>query len=81
MTNPFATLDALGAAAAIRAGEASAIEIVEAVLAHIAARNPTLNTSRDPADEATQPAEVLTSNDPDRFAVDVLLPKDVRHPS
>jgi AtzE family amidohydrolase len=43
MTNPLATLDALGAAAAIRAGKASAVEIVEAVLAHIAARNPALN--------------------------------------
>jgi hypothetical protein len=45
------------------------------------ARNLTLNTSRNPADEVTQPAEPITSNDPDRFAVDVLLPKDVRHPS
>jgi 1-carboxybiuret hydrolase len=39
----LATLDALGAAAAVRTGVASAIEIAEAALAHIAARNPALN--------------------------------------
>ena len=39
----LATLDALGAAAAIGSGAASAVEIAEAVLAHIAARNPALN--------------------------------------
>jgi aspartyl-tRNA(Asn)/glutamyl-tRNA(Gln) amidotransferase subunit A len=39
----LATLDALAAAAAVRSGAASAVEIAEAVLAHIAARNPALN--------------------------------------
>jgi AtzE family amidohydrolase len=43
MTASLATLDALAAAAAVRSGEASAIEIVESTLAHVAARNPTLN--------------------------------------
>jgi AtzE family amidohydrolase len=38
-----ATFDALAASAAIRSGEASAVEIIEAVLAHIAVRNPALN--------------------------------------
>jgi Asp-tRNA(Asn)/Glu-tRNA(Gln) amidotransferase A subunit family amidase len=42
-TAPLASLDALGAAAAVRSGLASAAEITEAVLAHIAARNPVLN--------------------------------------
>jgi aspartyl-tRNA(Asn)/glutamyl-tRNA(Gln) amidotransferase subunit A len=41
--SPLATLDALSAAAAVRSGEASAVEIAEAALAHIAARNPSLN--------------------------------------
>jgi 1-carboxybiuret hydrolase len=40
--NP-ATLDALTAAAAVRSGTVSAVEIAEAVLAHIEARNPALN--------------------------------------
>ncbi|HTQ33115.1 MAG TPA: AtzE family amidohydrolase [Stellaceae bacterium] len=39
----LATLDALAAAAAVRSGAASAVEIAEAVLAHIEARNPALN--------------------------------------
>src|SRR5271156_393231 len=39
----LATLDALGAAAAVRSGSASAVEIIEAALAHIEARNPALN--------------------------------------
>jgi Asp-tRNA(Asn)/Glu-tRNA(Gln) amidotransferase A subunit family amidase len=39
----LATLDALGAAAAVRSGIASAVEITEAALAHIEARNPALN--------------------------------------
>ena len=39
----FAALDALAAAAAVRSGAASAVEIAEAALAHIAARNPSLN--------------------------------------
>jgi AtzE family amidohydrolase len=39
----LATLDALSAAAAVRSGAASAVEIAEAVLAHIEARNPALN--------------------------------------
>jgi AtzE family amidohydrolase len=39
----LARLDALGAAAAVRSGAASAVEITEAALAHIAARNPVLN--------------------------------------
>jgi 1-carboxybiuret hydrolase len=39
----LAALDALAAAAAVRSGEASAIEIAEAVLAHVEARNPALN--------------------------------------
>ena len=39
----LATLDALAAAAAVRSGAASAVEIAEAALAHIAARNPSLN--------------------------------------
>ena len=37
------TLGALEAAAAVRSGAASAVEIAEAALAHIAARNPVLN--------------------------------------
>jgi AtzE family amidohydrolase len=41
--SPLATLGALAAAAAVRAGEASAVEIAQAALAHIAARNPALN--------------------------------------
>ena len=43
MTGELATLDALSAAAAVRSGAASATEIAEAVLAHIVARNPSLN--------------------------------------
>jgi 1-carboxybiuret hydrolase len=39
----LATLDALAAARAVRSGEASAVEIAEAALSHIAARNPALN--------------------------------------
>jgi aspartyl-tRNA(Asn)/glutamyl-tRNA(Gln) amidotransferase subunit A len=39
----LATLDALAAASAIRTGEASAVEIADAVIAHIEARNPLLN--------------------------------------
>jgi AtzE family amidohydrolase len=39
----LATLDALAASAAVRSGAASAVEIVQAVLAHIEARNPALN--------------------------------------
>jgi aspartyl-tRNA(Asn)/glutamyl-tRNA(Gln) amidotransferase subunit A len=39
----LAALDALAAASVIRSGEASAVEVAEAVLAHIAARNPALN--------------------------------------
>jgi AtzE family amidohydrolase len=39
----WAVLDALAASAAIRSGEASAVEVIEAVLAHIEARNPALN--------------------------------------
>jgi AtzE family amidohydrolase len=39
----LATLDGLAAAAAVRSGEASAVEIVEAVLAHIKKRNVALN--------------------------------------
>src|SRR5262249_25438312 len=39
----LATLDALAAASAIRTGEASAVEIADAVIAHIEARNPALN--------------------------------------
>ena len=39
----LATLDALASSAAIRSGEASAVEVIEAVLAHIEARNPALN--------------------------------------
>ena len=39
----WATLDALAAAAAVRSGAASAVEITQAALAHIAARNPALN--------------------------------------
>jgi len=39
----LATLDALAATAAVRSGAASAVEIAEAALAHIAARNPSLN--------------------------------------
>ena len=39
----LATSGALAAAAAVRSGEASAVEITEAVLAHIAARNAALN--------------------------------------
>jgi 1-carboxybiuret hydrolase len=39
----LATLDALGAAAAVRSGIASAVEVTEAALAHIEARNPALN--------------------------------------
>jgi AtzE family amidohydrolase len=39
----LATLDALSAAAAVRSGAASAVEIISAALAHIAARNAALN--------------------------------------
>jgi AtzE family amidohydrolase len=39
----LATLDALAAASAIRTGKASAVEIADAVIAHIEARNPALN--------------------------------------
>src|SRR5580704_1608368 len=39
----LATLDGLAAAAAVRSGEASAVEIVEAALAHIQKRNVALN--------------------------------------
>lgn len=39
----LAALDALSAAQAVRSGAASAVEIAEATLAHIAARNPALN--------------------------------------
>ena len=39
----LAALDALAAAAAVRSGEAKAVEIAEAVIAHIAARNASLN--------------------------------------
>ncbi len=39
----WATLDALAAAAAVRSGAASAVEIAEATLAHIETRNPALN--------------------------------------
>jgi 1-carboxybiuret hydrolase len=37
------TLDALAASAAVRSGAASAVEIAQAVLTHIEARNPALN--------------------------------------
>jgi 1-carboxybiuret hydrolase len=39
----LATLGALASSAAIRSGEASAVEVIEAVLAHIATRNLALN--------------------------------------
>ena len=39
----LATLDALAASAAVRSGEASAVEVTKAALAHIEARNPALN--------------------------------------
>jgi AtzE family amidohydrolase len=39
----LAALDALAAAEAVRTGAASAVEIAQAALAHIAARNPALN--------------------------------------
>lgn len=39
----LATLDALAASMAVRSGAASAVEITEAVLAHIDTRNPALN--------------------------------------
>ena len=39
----LATLDALATAALVRSGAASAVEIAEAALAHIAARQPVLN--------------------------------------
>jgi AtzE family amidohydrolase len=39
----LATLDALTVTATVRSGKASAVEVTEAVLAHIATRNPALN--------------------------------------
>ncbi len=42
-TKPGAVVDALAASQAVRSGATSAIEITQAALAHIAARNPALN--------------------------------------
>ena len=39
----LATLGALASSTAVRSGEASAVEVIEAVLAHIGARNPAVN--------------------------------------
>jgi len=42
-------------------------------------RNPAFHASRNPADQSTQLAESIASNDPDRLAVDVLVPEDIGH--
>jgi 1-carboxybiuret hydrolase len=57
--NP-ATLDALAIARAVRSGALSAVEIVTATLAHIAARDPALNAFTDvTADRALAEARVV----------------------